>query len=249
MYSAALTCWIYFQTLILRRLVASQQPASLLSRTLRRLAYSLLFYRSLIEFIGGVGFIYILIAFLYPKGEIENFLSSFGIEAIGDSMKKLLALIMVVYTVIALVFTAIFYFSYSTNLILASSAAIDVLTGGYEPSIAAGIGFFQISVIVLMIIGGLNFKFHYNLFHLKLRELLTPEIKLYLLIIASSTVVISILAWVDPFVSLFHSASLCVFNRYCIIRFVYSIRSNKNLADNNNAHWRMRFQHGRRNKD
>jgi trk system potassium uptake protein TrkH len=90
------------------------------------LAYSLLFYRSLIEFIGGVGFIYILIAFLYPKGEIENFLSSFGIEAIGNSMKKLLALIMVVYTVIALIFTAIFYFSYSTNLVRASTAAIDV---------------------------------------------------------------------------------------------------------------------------
>ena len=59
-----------------------------------------------------------------------------------------------------------------------------------------------------MIIGGLNFKFHYNLFHLKFRELLTPEIKLYLLIIASSTVIISILAWVNPFVSLFQSASM-----------------------------------------
>jgi trk system potassium uptake protein len=171
------------------------------------LSSSLLFYRSLIEFIGGIGFIYILIAFLYPKGEIDSFLSSFGIEAFGNSMKKLLALIMMVYTVIAIIFTAIFYFSYSPNLIFASTAAIDVLTGGYDSGIAAGIGFFHISVIILMIIGGLNFKFHYNLFHLKLRELFTPEIKLYLLIILSSTVVISILAWVDPFVSLFHSAS------------------------------------------
>lgn len=172
------------------------------------LTSSLLFYRSLTEFIGGVGFIYILIAFLYPKEEIENFLSSFGIEAIGNSMKKLLILIMVIYTLIALIFTVIFYFNYSTNLVVASCAAIDVLTGGYEPFIAAGIGLFQISVIVLMIIGGLNFKFHYNLFHLKFRELLTPEIKLYLLIIASSTVIISILAWVNPFVSLFQSASM-----------------------------------------
>ncbi len=172
------------------------------------LASSLLFYRSLIEFIGGVGFIYILIAFLYPKETIENFLSSFGIEAIGSSLKKLLILIMVIYTLIALVFTAIFYFTYSSNLVFASCAAIDILTGGYGPSIAAGVGLFQISVIALMIIGGLNFKFHYNLTHFKFRELLSPEIKLYLLLIAASTIIISILAWINPFDALFQGASM-----------------------------------------
>lgn len=172
------------------------------------LAYSLLFYRSLIEFIGGVGFIFILIAFLYPKKHIENFLSSFGIEAIGSSLKKMLILIMVIYSLIAAIFTVIFFFTFPSNLISASTAAMDILTGGYQPTIAPGIGLFQISVVVLMIIGGLSFRFHYNLFHLKVRELLTPEVKLYLLLIAVSTIIISILAWINPFDGLFNAASM-----------------------------------------
>jgi trk system potassium uptake protein TrkH len=168
---------------------------------------SLLFYRSLVEFIGGVGFIYILIAFLYPKKEIDRFCDTFGIEKIGNSLKALLLTIMLVYTFFVVIFTAIFYFTYSPNLIYSSCAAIDILTGGYQPNITAGIGIFQVSIILLMFIGALNFRFHYNLFHLKLRELLTPEIKLFLILIAASTIITSILAWINPFDSFFHVVS------------------------------------------
>lgn len=169
---------------------------------------SLLFYRSLVEFIGGVGFIYILVAFLYPKNDIDEFCDNLGIERIGRSLKALLLTIMLVYTFFVVIFTAIFYYTYSPNLILSSCAAIDILTGGYQPNITAGIGLFQVSIILLMFIGALNFRFHYNLFHLKLRELLTPEIKLFLVLIAASTIIISILAWINPFDSLFHVVSM-----------------------------------------
>ena len=169
---------------------------------------SLLFYRSLVEFIGGVGFIYILIAFLYPKKDIDEFCDTFGIEKIGSNLKALLLTVMLVYTFFVVIFTAIFYFTYSPNLILSSCAAIDILTGGYQPNITAGIGMFQVSIILLMFIGALNFRFHYNLFHLKLRELLTPEIKLFLVLIAASTIIISILAWINPFDSFFHVVSM-----------------------------------------
>jgi trk system potassium uptake protein len=169
---------------------------------------SLFFYRSLVEFIGGVGFIYILIVFLYPKQDIDKFCDTFGIEIITDNLKKLLLTIMLIYTVFVLIFTAIFYFTYSPNLILSSCGAIDILTGGYQPTITAGIGVFQASIILLMLIGALNFKFHYNLFHLRLHELITPEIKLFLIIIGSSTIIISILAWINPFDSFFHVVSM-----------------------------------------
>ncbi len=169
---------------------------------------SLLFYRSLVEFIGGVGFIYILIAFLYPKDDIDAFFEAFGFERICDSLKKLLLAIMLVYSLFVVIFTVIFYYTYSPNLLLSSCAAIDILTGGYQPNISAGIGLFQVSIIALMLLGALNFRFHYNLFHLKLRELLTPEIKLFLIIIGVSTVVVSILAWVNPWDSFFHVVSM-----------------------------------------
>jgi trk system potassium uptake protein TrkH len=43
------------------------------------LPYSLLFYRSLVEFIGGVGFIYLITGFFYPNDSLEEYAKSFGI--------------------------------------------------------------------------------------------------------------------------------------------------------------------------
>ena len=169
---------------------------------------SLLFYRSLVEFIGGVGFIYILAAFLYPDDSLENYAETFGVEAISMNLKKVFTSIMLIYTVFVAVFTVIFYFTYSSNLVVASCAAIDVLTGGYQPNVAGGIGVFQISILVLMLFGSFNFRFHYNLFRFKFRKLITPEIKLYLEIILASGLLICILAWVNPFESLFNVVSM-----------------------------------------
>jgi trk system potassium uptake protein TrkH len=59
-----------------------------------------------------------------------------------------------------------------------------------------------------MLLGSLNFRFLYNLFHLKIKELMTPEIKLFLVIIGLSTIIISLLAWINPFDALFHSVSM-----------------------------------------
>jgi trk system potassium uptake protein len=172
------------------------------------LPMSLLFYRSLVEFIGGIGFIYILVAFLYPEEDLDSFVEAFGIEKICDNLRKLFLSILLVYSFFVVVFTVFFYFVYSSNLVVASCTAIDLLTGGYQPNLLPGLGLFQIGILVLMLLGSLNFRFHYNLFHLKLRELLTPEIKLFLIIIAVSTVAISILAWMNPFDSLFHVVSM-----------------------------------------
>jgi trk system potassium uptake protein TrkH len=173
------------------------------------LASSILFYRSLVEFIGGVGFVYVLVAFLYPKEKLAAFSETFGVEKLSDNLKKVFLSIMLIYTLIVVVFTGIFYLTYPPpNLVTASCTAIDVLTGGYQPNITAGIGIFQVSVLVLMLLGSFHFSFHYNLFRLKLRELLTPEIKFYLKVLAVSTVIISILAWINPFDSLFHVVSM-----------------------------------------
>jgi len=169
---------------------------------------SLLFYRSLVEFIGGVGFVYLLVAFLYPNDTLDSLAEVFGLDKIGDNLKKVFLSVMLVYTLFVVAFTVIFYFVYSQDVVLASCAAIDVLTGGYAPTVTGGIGIFQISLVVLMLLGSFNFKFHHDLFRLRLRSSLTREIKLYLGIIAGATVLVAILAWVNPFDSLFHVISM-----------------------------------------
>jgi trk/ktr system potassium uptake protein len=172
------------------------------------LPVSLLFYRSLIQFIGGIGFVYLLVAFLYPNDSLEVVAEAFGIEKISDDLRKVFLSIMLVFTLIVVVFTVIFYFVYSKDIVVASCTAIDVLTGGYQPNVTAGIGIFQISILVLMLLGSFNFKFFFDLFRLKLRSALTREIRLYLVIIAGATVLLALLAWINPFDSLFHVVSM-----------------------------------------
>jgi trk system potassium uptake protein TrkH len=172
------------------------------------LPLSILFYRSLVEFIGGIGFIYILAAFFYPNDSLQDYAEVFGIEKLGSNLRRVFVSVMLIYTVFVVLFTVIFYFTYRQDLVVASCTAIDVLTGGYQPGGTAGIGIFQISVLILMFLGSLNFQFHYNLFRLKLRELLTPEIKLYLIVLVASVLIICFLAWVNPFDSLFNVVSM-----------------------------------------
>jgi trk system potassium uptake protein TrkH len=172
------------------------------------LPMSILFYRSLVQFIGGVGFIYILAAFLYPNDTLVDYAETFGVEKLSTNLRRVFLSVMLIYTVFVAVFTAIFYFTYSRNLVVAACSSIDVLTGGYQPNITAGIGVFQISVLVLMLLGSFNFQFHYNLFHLKFRNLITPEIKLYLEILFGAALVMCFLAWVNPFDSLFNVVSM-----------------------------------------
>ncbi len=172
------------------------------------LPMSILFYRSLVEFIGGIGFIYIIAAFLYPSDSLDEYAESFGIDRLNPNLRKVFISVVLIYTVFVAIFTVIYYYLYSPNLIVASCTAIDVLTGGYALTLTPGIGLLPISILVLMILGSLNFQFHYNLFRLKLRNLLTPEIKLYLILILASTIVVSILAWANPFDSLFNVVSM-----------------------------------------
>ncbi len=172
------------------------------------LPLSLLFYRSLVEFIGGIGFVYILVAFLYPKKRLDDFAQVFGIEKLSTNLKKVFLSVLLVYTFLTVIFAIVFYFAYSSNWVVASCTAIDVLTGGYQPNITGGIGVLQLAILILMFLGSLHFAFHYNFFRLKLRELLTPEIKFYLIVLAVVTVVVSFLAWINPFDSLFHVVSM-----------------------------------------
>jgi len=68
---------------------------------------SILFYRSMTQWIGGIGIIFILLAFFYPSEEITHFIKTVGIERIGRSLKTLLAFILLVYTVYLTIFTLV----------------------------------------------------------------------------------------------------------------------------------------------
>jgi len=66
----------------------------------------------------------------------------------------------------------------------------------------------RLSLIVLMFVGSVNFGFNYNLMTYRLKELVTKELKLYLVVLTTGTLLIATLSGINALDSLFHVVSM-----------------------------------------
>lgn len=173
---------------------------------------SFLIYRSMTELMGGVGIVFLLLAFFHSRKSLNHLGNALGIERIGNNLKRIFFSVFLIYGIYIIVFTIIFYILGTQDVIKAGTFAIDTITGGYQPSF----GQFQqylaipirISIIVLMFVGSVNFSFNYRLFTLKLKKAFSGETLLYLLIIIIATVLIFFLTGRGALTSLFHVVSM-----------------------------------------
>lgn len=173
---------------------------------------SLLIYRSLTELMGGVGIVFLLLAFFHSRKSLNNLGNALGIESVGSNLKRLFFSVFIIYGVYIIAFTAIFYFLGFQDLTKTGSFAIDAITGGFQPSIQQFQQYLaiipKICIIALMLVGSVSFTFNYHLFTLRLKKAFSLEIALYLLIIAVGTALIFFLAKTEPLDSLFHVVSM-----------------------------------------
>jgi len=172
---------------------------------------SILFYRSMTQWIGGIGIIFILLAFFYPSEEITHFIKTVGIERIGRSLKTLLALILFVYTLYLLIFTPALYFTSISDPVKAVSLVFSSLTtGGFSPlKDLSKLANYTVGLIlgILMIAGAVNFRTHYWIINRQFRRGLTKEFQLFLSIIIGGAIAIYWLTGLDPYTVLFHTVS------------------------------------------
>jgi trk system potassium uptake protein len=173
---------------------------------------SMLVFRSLTEVMGGIGIIFIILAFFQSKKSLLNLGNTVGIENTNGNYRKMFLWVFSIYGLFILVFTGIYYALGLTDLIKTGSFVIDTLTGGFSPSaqqmpqyLFAGS---KVLMIVLMTLGSINFAFNYHLFTGKIKKMFTKEVSLYLLIIAASSVAIFLSAKLDFIDSLFHVVSM-----------------------------------------
>jgi len=173
---------------------------------------SLLVYRSLTELMGGVGIVFLLLAFFHSRKSLNNLGNALGIESVGSNLKRLFFSVFIIYGVYIIAFTAIFYFLGFQDLTKTGSFAIDTITGGFQPSIQQFQQYLRtipkICIIALMLVGSVSFTFNYHLFTLRLKKTFSLEIALYLLMIAIGTTLIFFLAKTEPLDSLFHVVSM-----------------------------------------
>jgi trk system potassium uptake protein len=176
------------------------------------LPVSLLVYRSLTELMGGVGIVFLLLAFFQSKQALRNLGISIGVDNVTSSLRRTFLSVFAIYGVFILLFTGIFFALGFQDPIRTGTFVIDTLTGGYAPSAAQFVQYLalapKIFLIILMLVGGLNFAFSYNLFTLKPRKAITSEILAFFGIIVVGTAAVALLAQVNALDSLFHVVSM-----------------------------------------
>lgn len=95
---------------------------------------SLMFYRSFTHLIGGLGIVFILLAFFYNGKTLDNMSRVMNFMRVTDSIKQSLASILVVYTVYILLFSAIIYILGLTDIANTISVVLSsLMTGGFSP--------------------------------------------------------------------------------------------------------------------
>ncbi len=173
---------------------------------------SILIYRSLTELMGGIGLIFLLLAFFQSKKSLNKLSTSVGIDNVNGNLKKTYLSVFALYAICITVFIGIFYALGFTNVLTTGTYVIDTLNGGFAPPAAQFEQYMslapKICTIILMIFGALNFGVLFNFFTGKLRNAFSWEIVLFFVIIALGTVSVSVAGNIGVFDSLFHVVSM-----------------------------------------
>jgi trk system potassium uptake protein TrkH len=173
---------------------------------------SMLVYRSLTELMGGVGIVFLLLAFFQSRQSLNHLGNTMGVDNVNGNLKKTFFSVLAIYSAIIFIFTAVFYLIGFQDIIKTGSFMIDTITGGFQPSPQQFQQYFalapKILLTLLMFLGSVNFVFNYRLFTLKLKKILSPEVILYLGILGLSTLFIFLSGGIQPIDSLFHVVSM-----------------------------------------
>ncbi|MDI6826171.1 MAG: potassium transporter TrkG [Candidatus Aenigmarchaeota archaeon] len=172
---------------------------------------SIIFFRGLNQWIGGLGLVFILLTFFYPSGAIISLSNAIGIEKIGTDIKKTFIHILLIYTTYAIIFTIILHSLGFVEIIKAVSLVFSSLsTGGLSPATDfSGLMSFHNKLIlgIGMIVGATTFVIHYRFFRGKFRDTPVNEFLIFILIVLAITFLMYTLSNLDIFDSFFHAVS------------------------------------------
>ncbi len=173
---------------------------------------SLLVFRSLTELMGGVGVVFLILAFFQSKKSVTKLGNTLGVDNLNGNLKKTFFSVFAIYGVYIIAFTAIFYLIGFTNLLSTGTFVIDTLTGGFQPNAQQFQQYLlfvpKILIIILMLVGSVNFAFNYHLFTGKIKKMFSKEIGLFFLIITVASIAIVYVANVGFVDSVFHVVSM-----------------------------------------
>jgi len=172
---------------------------------------SFVFYRAYILLIGGLSFVYLVMALFYPQRKLaamKNMIEGASILRLN----QLIITITVIFTVYSVILILITYLLGGINLIYSASLVFAAITGGGFVPLSTYVvvdNVMQlIPLIIGMIVSALPFAFHYGVFskQVKARKV-GLEIFVFAMIIISSIPIFVILGQQSWFASAFHVIS------------------------------------------
>ncbi len=170
-------------------------------------------FRSMTEFIGGVGVVFILLAFFQSEHALNSLRSALGVEALEVNVRRSFGMVVLVYGIYVLAFSVpVFLLLGDAEPVAAVTLVIDTLTGGFSPpnsSFATIIGIpLRVVLLFLMLFGSLNFKFNHHFLRGNIRKAVNDEARLYLMIIVVGSVLVALFGGLNLFDSVFHVISM-----------------------------------------
>ncbi len=158
---------------------------------------SILFWRSLSEWIGGIGIVFLFTVLL--KGSIGTWrlYRIEGKEKFTLSVKESIKNILIIYTTLTIICTILLYLSGLNVFDSINHAMTTISTGGFSTR-TNSITDFSISVriiiIIFMIIGAIDFALIHKITKLKIKEVINdPEFRSFIFIIIISILLVYIL--------------------------------------------------------
>ncbi|MGZ5489739.1 MAG: potassium transporter TrkG [Nitrososphaeraceae archaeon] len=144
---------------------------------------SFVFYRSYTQWVGGLSFVYLVMALYYPETKLATMRNMIGGGIL--KFKQLLSTISIIFVIYTFIFILLIFFMGNIQLINSVSLSFTTLvTGGFIPdsSIFNSINSYQLILIMVgMLIAAFPFGFHYGIFSKEVRtRRLSMEIIVYL---------------------------------------------------------------------
>ncbi|HYF99747.1 MAG TPA: potassium transporter TrkG [Candidatus Saccharimonadales bacterium] len=143
-------------------------------------------YRSYTQYIGGLSFVYLIVAFFYPERKLMHIRGMIG----GGNLKvkQLILTIAVIFSAYAIVLIFFLYLSGQTDTLLSITLIFSTVTGGgFVPTSSAieSQNNFELATLMIgMIISALPFVFHYAVFSKEMHTTsVRPELFMYMGII------------------------------------------------------------------
>lgn len=172
------------------------------------LPYSMVAYRAVSEWIAGIGIIFILLSFFYNGHTVSEIGRLVGLDRIVHGMKLVLGNIIVIYSIYAIIISALLYVLTDQNIVRSIAFSVATLaTGGLSPvtDIVPYISGNAMYVIMLgMILGALSFVVHGKLLGWKVDGAYRGELILFLAIMILGVPLFHILSGLDIQTSAFH---------------------------------------------